>query len=209
MQWTPPTSHQPLEQRHEQRAGQATFEGHEPEGAGRRHRRRRADALALPGDAHDGRCAARAPRGAVHRIGAEARLVPERDLRAVSLCAFHNRGIAVTLPRGDGHRIALVRALQGLLHGEIEPGEERADGRERERDGEPVGNQRLHHLTRPEAEIEPVLQRRLAMHPPKHLAFLRRCQRPRASGGASRAQHPEATTSAPHGRENLVGPRAL
>jgi hypothetical protein len=79
-------------------------------------------------------------------------------------------------------RIALVGALQWLLWGQAQIGQQSADGSEPQADSEFLLDQRGRNLAGPQPEVQAVLPGVFAVDPAKHLRLLRG----RELGGASR-----------------------
>jgi len=173
MQGLAASAHHPAQQIHEQRAGQGARIGGEPEGACGTDGRRSADALALAGNVDHRSVRAGAPRLTVDRIGAKARLIPKRDLGLGPLGVARNRGIRLPLP--------------GLLRRQALSRQHRPNRGQAQPHAESLGDQFAHNLTRPQAEVEPVLPRIFPIDPVKHLPLLSRGQGPWAAGrGACR-----------------------
>jgi len=150
MQGLATSAHHPAQQIHEQRAGQGARIGGEPEGAFGTDGRRSADALALTGNLdHRGVCAC-APRLAVDRIGANARLIPERDLGVGPFGMARNRGIRLALPACNRLGITLIRPLQGLLRRQALSRQQRANRAQAQPRAESLRHQFAHNLARPQ-----------------------------------------------------------
>ena len=204
MQGLATSAHHPAQQIHEQRAGQGARIGGEPEGAFGTDGRRSADALALTGNLdHRGVCAC-APRLAVDRIGANARLIPERDLGVGPFGMARNRGIRLALPACNRLGITLIRPLQGLLRRQAlscQQGTNRGQAQPR---AESLRDQFAHELARPQTKLEPVLPRIFPIDPAKHLSFLPRGQSPWAAGRGARRERVESVATPTRRREPAI-----
>ena len=160
-------------------------------------RRRGADALALPRHRHHRGLPFGAPRRALHRIGAKARLIPEVDISLVSLGLPGNRWVSFPLPARDRLGVTLIGALQRFLRRQSHPRQQRSHRRQTQYHAETLGNKVTSDLARPQAKVETVLHRVLAVDPTKDLMFLSRCEAAWSSAGRLRRQCLEtATTSA-------------
>jgi hypothetical protein len=94
-----------------------------------------------------GVCPFGSPRHAVHRIGAQARLVTEIDLALVPPDGACDRGVG----------LALVGALQGFLRGQTLSSQQRADRGQAHAHTESLADQFSYAVPRPHPEIESVL----------------------------------------------------
>lgn len=171
------TAHQAAQEDHKQVAIQTALVRGEPERAFGTNCGCGNDALALTGHIDYGRLALSTPSLAVHRIGPESGFIPEVDVRLVALGLAGDRGIGLALPTGDGFGVALVGPLQRLLGRQSSPRQQRPYRRQAQRHAKTLRDQLPHGLARPQPEVESILPRVLAVHPPEHLLLLRRGQR--------------------------------
>ena len=209
MQGLAASAHHPAQQVHEQWAGQGARIRSEPEGALGTDGRGGADALALAGNLdHRGVCAY-APCLAVNRIGAKARLIPERDLGLGPLGVARNRGIRLTLPAVNRVGISLVRPLQGLLRRQALSRQQRPNRGQAQPHAESLRHQFAHDLTRPQTKLEPVLPRILPIDPVKHLPLLSRGQGPRAAGRGTCRERVESVPTPACRREPAIDRAAV
>lgn len=116
VQWLPAAVHQLPEQVHKQLAVQCPGVDGEPEATLHADGRRRTDTLPLPGHRdHRG-----APLGALspalHGVGTKAGFVPKENVCFLFPGAPPQRRVGLALPALNCRRIALVSALQRLLH---------------------------------------------------------------------------------------------
>lgn len=176
------SAHHPAQQIPEQRAGQCTRIGGEPEGAFGADVRRGANALALAGNWDHRGVRACAPRLAVDRIGPKARLIPEIDLGVGPFGVTRNHGIGLTLPAYNRVGITLGHPLQGLLRRQALSRQQRTNRGQAQLRAESLRNQFAYNRARPQANVEPVWPRILPINPAKHLPFLPRGQGPWAAG---------------------------
>src|ERR1700733_10932001 len=182
--------HHPPQQTDKKLGRQPTFVGAVPEPTPGIHRRCRADRLPLPRTRHHRGLSFDAPSPAMHGIGTEPRLVPEEDLTAFHFGLSCNGRIAHALPALDRLRVALKR----LLRRQIEAGEQLADRREAQADIKLPLNQRSHHRSCPQPEVQTILSRVLAVDPAEHLLLLPRRQTPWAPRCRPRFQRTQPDT---------------
>src|SRR5437899_1202858 len=135
-----------------------------------------AHALTPPARRDRGRLAAHPPGAPEHLIGADPGLIEEKDLRPPALgpgaqARKHRCGPAL-----DRRGIALVGAAQRFLRRDVQLGEQAPDGGHAAPHAEFLRDQRRHNLPGPQAKVEAVLPRVLAIDPAPHLEFLSRRQ---------------------------------
>ena len=176
-----------------------------PEGAAGVHGGDGAHALAPPTRGDLGRLPPQAPRPPKPLVGAHPGFVEEEDLRA------HARGPGAQareyrhLPGRDRRGIPLVGAPQGFLGRDVQLGEEAPDRRHARPHAELLRDQRRHNLARPQAKIEAVLARGLAIDPAPDLELLAR--RPGWRPARMFPRRQGRLAPAPLGRQPLVDRR--
>ena len=205
---TPPT-HRPAQHVHEPRAGQGARIGGEPEGVCGTDGRGGADALALAGNLDHRGVHACTSGLAVNRIGANARLIPERDLGLGALGVARNRRIRLPLPADNHIGIPLVRPRQGLLRRQASSRHHCCNRGQAHPHAESLGDQFAHNLTRPQAKVEPVWPGILPSDPVKHLPLLSRGQGPWAAGRGACCTCVKPVATPAHCREPAIDRAAV
>ena len=205
----PAVLHHLLQQLDEQFRIERAVVGAEPERALGIDRRSGAERLPLPGPLHHRRLAANAPGLAMHRIGAEAGLIPEEDVSALRLGLPGDGRVGFPLPALDGFRIALIGALQRLLRRQPELRQQFADRGQPKPDAKLLLDQLGHHRARPQTKVQAVLARVTAIDPAEHLPLLRRRQTARPSRRFGRAQRLDPHPRLQRRLEPLVDRRAI